>query len=156
MSATHNKVRFMLTHDNNRVFISYNLLYINYFYISFLRRHYPHQVLKGIISAHTREHPLTCTSQIACKGSENRAKCKINSNFFAFPRCILPKRRSLKGSEKQVKSQIPAKKFGFLLVRSLRLLHCRRWELLPRCRPRGRLRQTSWSSCYRSSRSPGC
>ena len=29
--------------------------------LSSLRRHYPYQVLKGIISAHNSEHPLTST-----------------------------------------------------------------------------------------------
>ena len=41
--------------------------------------------LEGIISAHTREHPLI----IGDKGNENREQNK-KKQFFFLPRCILP------------------------------------------------------------------
>ena len=44
-------------------------------------------------------------SHSACKGSANREKCKINRDLFSFPRCSLPKRQSLKGTNKRAKSK---------------------------------------------------
>ena len=32
---------------------------------------------------------LTNSALMACKGSANRAKCKINPDLFSFPRCSL-------------------------------------------------------------------
>ena len=50
---------------------------------------------KRILSFLEREYLKT-----KFKGSANREKCKINYDLFSFPRCSLPKRRSLKGTNK--------------------------------------------------------
>ena len=56
------------------------------------------------------------------KGTANRAKCQINLDLFAFPRCSVPSKLCFKGSVNWPKNKEKAKNLRFFINFPLKIL----------------------------------
>ena len=80
------------------------------------------------------------------KGTANRAKCQINLDLFAFPRCSLPSKLCFKGAANRAKNKEKQKNLRFFtnFPRKILVVQEKVVPLHPQNRNNEFLSKTSW------------